>query len=77
MTTTQSNSAVGFTRLEVEVPTLWNQFPIGQLTSGTRSCGMTLIISSAGLELVHKNEHHTCRTNSAHKNAEMHSISAP
>jgi hypothetical protein len=55
---------------------LWNQFPSGQLSRGTRSCSVTLVISSVGLELVHKNEYHSCRSNSALKNVEIHSISA-
>jgi len=50
------------------------QWPTKQ---GTHNCSVTLAISAIGLELVHKNEYHSCRSNSALKNAEIHSISAP
>ena len=77
MTPVLFDSAVGFTHLEVEVPALWNQSPSGQLRVDTRNCSVTLVISSIGLELVHKNDGHSGRTNSALKNTEIHSIVAP
>lgn len=77
MTPALSNSAVGFTRLEIEVPALWNQFPSGQLRRDTRSCTVTLVIFSIGLELVHKNDHYAGRSNFTLKNSEIHSLSAP
>jgi hypothetical protein len=77
MTPALGNSPIGFTRLEEEVPALWNQFPTSQLRRGARNCSVTLVISSIELELVHKNDRYSCRTNSALKNAEIHSISPP
>jgi hypothetical protein len=77
MTPAPANSSLGLARLEGEEPALWNPFPSGQTKQGARRWSVTLVISSVGLELVHKNEHRSCRTNSALKNAEIHSISAP